>query len=163
MYGFRLSQRWLWRMSSGMWRCVDLASTDVSEERIASIFRVEKSASVEPAWADGCRLSHQNISPPLTDTLPLIHIPLLPAVDLHHRLHTPLHSVVFSCGILSLSPCSYIAGCFWLVAQSAATCSRWFTALGFFYPEDGGDTFLRNVAWRKIYIAPHPRRRHASS
>jgi hypothetical protein len=29
-------------LSSGMWRCVDLASTDVSEERIASIFMVEK-------------------------------------------------------------------------------------------------------------------------
>jgi hypothetical protein len=24
----------------------------------------------------------------------------------------------------------------------AATCSRWFLAHGFFYPEDGGDTFL---------------------
>jgi hypothetical protein len=31
--------------SSGMWRCVDPGLTDVSEERIASIFRVEKSAS----------------------------------------------------------------------------------------------------------------------
>jgi hypothetical protein len=31
------------------------------------------------------------------------------------------------------------------VAQSAATCSRWFTARGFVYLEDGGDTFLRNV------------------
>jgi hypothetical protein len=30
-----------------MWRCVDLVWTDVSEERIASIFRVEKSASEE--------------------------------------------------------------------------------------------------------------------
>jgi hypothetical protein len=28
--------------SSGMWRPVDLVGTDVSEERIASIFRVEK-------------------------------------------------------------------------------------------------------------------------
>jgi hypothetical protein len=27
------------------------------------------------------------------------------------------------------------------VAQSAATCSRWFLDRGFFYPEDGGDTF----------------------
>jgi hypothetical protein len=34
--------------------------TDVSEERIASIFRVEKSASGEPASAGGCRLSHQS-------------------------------------------------------------------------------------------------------
>jgi hypothetical protein len=32
---------------------------------------------------------------------------------------------------------------FWDV--SAATCSRWFTARGFFYLEDGGDKFLRNV------------------
>jgi hypothetical protein len=33
-----------WRMSSsGMWRCVDPGLTDVSEESITSIFRVEKS------------------------------------------------------------------------------------------------------------------------
>jgi hypothetical protein len=52
----RFSQQWLWRMSSsGMWRCVHLVWTDVSKERIASIFRVEKSASEEPAWAGGCR------------------------------------------------------------------------------------------------------------
>jgi hypothetical protein len=42
-----------------MWRCVVLALTNVSEERIASIFRVEKSASGEPVSAGGCRLSHQ--------------------------------------------------------------------------------------------------------
>jgi hypothetical protein len=34
-----------------MWRRVVLLWTDVSEERIASIFRIEKSASDEPAWA----------------------------------------------------------------------------------------------------------------
>jgi hypothetical protein len=28
---------------------------------------------------------------------------------------------------------------------SAATWSRWFLARGLFYPEDGGDPFLRNV------------------
>jgi hypothetical protein len=39
-----------------MWRRVDLVWTDVSEERIASIFRVEKSDSDEPAWAGGRRL-----------------------------------------------------------------------------------------------------------
>jgi hypothetical protein len=37
-----------------MWRRVDLVWTDVSEERIASIFRVQKSVSEEPAWAGGC-------------------------------------------------------------------------------------------------------------
>jgi hypothetical protein len=43
------------------------------------------------------------------------------------------------------------------------TCSRWFLAPGFIYPEDGGDTFLRNVGSHKIYTAPHPRRRHSSN
>jgi hypothetical protein len=49
---------------------------------------------------------------------------------------------------------------FWDVA--ADTCSRWFLARGFFYPEDGGDMFLRNVGSHKIYTAPHPRRLHFS-
>jgi hypothetical protein len=31
----------------------------------------------------------------------------------------------------------------------------------FFYPEDGGDTFLRNVRLYYIYTSPHPRRRHS--
>jgi hypothetical protein len=35
-------------------------------------------------------------------------------------------------------------------------------ARGCFYPEDGGDMFLRNVGLRKIYTAPHPRRWHSS-
>jgi hypothetical protein len=43
-----------------MWRCVVLVLTDVSEERIASIFRVEKSTSEEPVWPGGCRLSHHS-------------------------------------------------------------------------------------------------------
>jgi hypothetical protein len=82
-----------WRMSSsGMWRCVDYGLTAVSEERIASIFKVEKSSSVEPASAGGCRLSHQSETP----------------------------------------------------TQSAVTCWRWFHGGVFFYPEDGGDTFIRN-------------------
>jgi hypothetical protein len=32
----------------------------------------------------------------------------------------------------------------------------------FFDPENGGDTFLRNVNSHKIYLAPHPRSRHSS-
>jgi hypothetical protein len=43
------------------------------------------------------------------------------------------------------------------------TCSLWFLARGFFYPEDGGDMFLRNVgSFHRIYMAPHPRSRHSS-
>jgi hypothetical protein len=52
-------------------------------------------------------------------------------------------------------------GVFRLVTQSAAICSRWFLASGFFYPEDEGDTFLQNVGSHNIYTAPHPRRRHS--
>jgi hypothetical protein len=56
----KFSERW--RMpSSGMWRRVDIVWTNVSEERIVSIFRVEKSASEVPTWAGGCRLSHEGI------------------------------------------------------------------------------------------------------
>jgi hypothetical protein len=78
-----------------MWQHVDLVWTDVSEERIAYIFSVEKSASEVPVWAGGCKLS-------------------------------------------------------------------WFLTREFFYIEDVGDTFLRNVGSHKIYTAPHPRRRHSS-
>jgi hypothetical protein len=44
-------QSWIfWRMmSSGMWRHVDLVRTDVSKERVASIFRVENSAREQAA------------------------------------------------------------------------------------------------------------------
>jgi hypothetical protein len=37
--------------------------TDVSEERIASILRVERSASGQPVSAGGCRLSHHGKQP----------------------------------------------------------------------------------------------------
>jgi hypothetical protein len=32
-----------------------------------------------------------------------------------------------------------------VVFWDVALCRFWFFARGFFYPEDGGDTFLRNV------------------
>jgi hypothetical protein len=38
-----------WKNVDWMWRCADPGLTDVSEERIASILRAEKSASGEPA------------------------------------------------------------------------------------------------------------------
>jgi hypothetical protein len=53
----RFPQGWLWRIpSSEIWRCVDHVWTDVSEEGIASIFSVHKSASEESPWASGCSL-----------------------------------------------------------------------------------------------------------
>jgi hypothetical protein len=39
-----------------MWRCVDLVWTDVSEECIASIFKVENPVTEVPAWASGYSL-----------------------------------------------------------------------------------------------------------
>jgi hypothetical protein len=45
--------------SSGMWRRVYLVWTDVSEERIASIFRVEKSES-EGRWLVRGFFSHED-------------------------------------------------------------------------------------------------------
>jgi hypothetical protein len=41
-------------LSFGMWSRAVLVWTDVSEGRIASIFRVEKSESEELAWASSC-------------------------------------------------------------------------------------------------------------
>jgi hypothetical protein len=41
-----------------------------------------------------------------------------------------------------VAPCR---SCVNRLSSSAATCLHWFLARGFFYPEDGGDTFLRNV------------------
>jgi hypothetical protein len=49
--------------------------------------------------------------------------------------------------------------------RSAAICSCWFLARGFFHPEDGDDTFLWNVISHKIKICttPRPRRQDSSS
>jgi hypothetical protein len=37
--------------------------------------------------------------------------------------------------------------------QVAAGCSVWFLACGVFYPENGDDTFLRNVGLYNIYTS----------
>jgi hypothetical protein len=58
---------------------------------------------------------------------------------------------------------SLIAGCF---STGDSVCSHLLTLVPrsrIFYPEDGGDTFLRNVGSHKIYTARHPRRRHSST
>jgi hypothetical protein len=48
----------------------------------------------------------------------------------------------------------------WL--QTSEESSASILARGFIYPEDGGDTFLRNVGLHKIYRAPLSRRQHSS-
>jgi hypothetical protein len=50
--------------------------------------------------------------------------------------------------------------------QTAATCSSWSFTRGFFlyiffYPEDGVDTFLRNVVLYYVYTAQHSRKQHS--
>jgi hypothetical protein len=64
-----------------MWRRVDLVLTDVSEERIAYIFRVEKSVSEEPAWADGSSYfivtSRSYRSDRVENTIPVLLFPAI--------------------------------------------------------------------------------------
>jgi hypothetical protein len=96
--------------SSGVWRRVDVVDwTDVSEDRIASIVRVEKSAIEEPAW-EGSLLrlaglrwrystqpphwvtnnwtnSPQYIAPARTaqkTSIPLLRVPSLPGNNVWH-------------------------------------------------------------------------------
>jgi hypothetical protein len=119
--------------------------------------------SLAPRLLDHCSLGSPGFRPFSADPIPAQACYLLAHLyRLYRPFTSPLLSIDFSCGPLSLLSCSYIAGCFQLVAQSAAICSRWFIVRGFFYPEDGGDTFLRNVGSHKIYKAPHTRRRHSS-
>jgi hypothetical protein len=101
-----------------MWRSVDLVWTDVSEEPIASIFTVEKSAREEPVWAGGSSRAF-----PQPGNSPALARSLLPArlaflSDLYRPYPSPLWYPMLP--TLPLSLCSYIAGCFRLVAQSAS-------------------------------------------
>jgi hypothetical protein len=73
-------------LSSGTWHCVDLGLTNVLEERMASIFMVEKSVSVEPAWAGGCRLLLQSQSYFMTGGLSPI------SLSWHHAPSDSWHS-----------------------------------------------------------------------
>jgi hypothetical protein len=45
---------------------------------------------------------------------------------------------------------------------SVSSCLTLLRSRYFFYPEDGGDTFFRNVGFYKTRTAAHPRRRHSS-
>jgi hypothetical protein len=66
---------------------------------------------------------YRHISPPLTDTLPLIHIPLLPAVKLHHRPHTSPLCCIPMCHTLPLSLLLYS----WLFLTGGSVCSHLLT------------------------------------
>jgi hypothetical protein len=59
-YNLMFSPRWLWRMpSSGIWLRVGLVRTDVSEERVAWIFRVGKFTGEKQRQQLASRLNHQ--------------------------------------------------------------------------------------------------------
>jgi hypothetical protein len=53
---------------------------------------------------------------------------------------------------------SSVQGPVWETCVCLTTCSRWFLARLIFDPEDGGDTFLRNVGSYTDYTALCPRR-----
>jgi hypothetical protein len=57
---------------------------------------------------------------------------------------------MYSSIILSPAPHAGVGGQRNQVSETAATCSSWFFARGFFYPEVGGDMFIRNVGSHKI-------------
>jgi hypothetical protein len=83
-----------WRMAScGMWRRVDIVWTDVSEDFIASIFRVEKSASKKLAWAGGC-----SPHPPAHANFLLADFSAL-KVEAIHSSETPVHTRTTRCHI----------------------------------------------------------------
>jgi hypothetical protein len=94
-------------------------------------------------WVNSCSVALA-FSPPPTRSPAACSHPSLPDCMIFTTDPTPLLSIDFFHVAYSLSPC-YLAGCFRLVAQSEATCSRWFLALRFLYSEDGGNTLLRNV------------------
>jgi hypothetical protein len=91
----------------------------------------------------------------------LLDIPCYLLVNLHQTQHnSPL--CLFPIWPHSFSPRLIYSALLRLESQSAASCSHLLTARGLFHPEDGGDTFLRNVGLPKFYTAPHPRRQHSS-
>jgi hypothetical protein len=49
------------------------------------------------------------------------------------------------------------------VEKSVRQLLRLFFVRGFYFPEDAGDTFLRNVSSYKTHTTPHPRRGHCSN
>jgi hypothetical protein len=76
-------------------------------------------------------------------------------------LPPPLLTIDFPCDPFSLPSCSYtVAGCFRLVLSLQLSAHSDSSLMDFLYPEDGGDTFLRNVGSHKKYTASHPRKWH---
>jgi hypothetical protein len=73
-----------------------------------------RSAALAPRLLAQCSLGSPGFSPPLTTFLYLLVWPSWSLLTL------PLSSIDYPCFPLSLPPCSYRAGCFRLVAQSAS-------------------------------------------
>jgi hypothetical protein len=146
VYDLRRSQRWLWRMSSsGIWRCVHPGLTDVSEERIASIFRVKNPRAgnqrqqVAADWANSRR--HQlTFTQPYPSPLCWFSIePILPPSLF-------LHS--------------------WFLPTAGSVCSNLLTLVSrsrVFLPWRWRRYVPPKRRLPKIYTTPHSRRRHSST
>jgi hypothetical protein len=119
-----------------MWLRVDLVCTDVSGERITSIFRIQESSSSFP--------------PPDNDPIPILVHSLLPA---HLSLQTlPLSSLLIShvAHSPSLPALTYSR----VISTGGSVCSHLLTPVPLswiFYPEDGGDTFNLNECFNEIF------------
>jgi hypothetical protein len=161
--------------SSGMGRRIDLVRTDVSDERI---FRVEnprarnqrEQVSSAPSrnlrnmtpdlqgYAGQCSLGGPASFRPRHDPIPALACYLLA------HLHSPFPSPLYRFPMWPTFP-PFLFLYSWVFSTGGSVCipcSCLFLARGFFCPEDGGDTILRNVGSHKIYTAPHPRSRHSS-
>jgi hypothetical protein len=145
-----LNRIWEGRMaSSRMWSRVVFLWTYVSEDRIASIFRVEKSVSEEPMWASSwglsCQLkrSHKNYTTPHPRKRHSSWWPPWKPQILHSIWESLQEFYLLGPGTTLLGTCLYAA----------------FLLDLFFDPENGGEIFLRNVGWLSTdYTALYLRR-----
>jgi hypothetical protein len=73
--------------------------------------------------------------------------------------HVIRNQIIYLVGFEAFTAVTTKNAVFWDVAPYRSCVNRRF---GGTYPEDGGDTFLRDIGSHKIYTAPHPRRRHSA-
>jgi hypothetical protein len=134
--------------------------------------RITVLASISSNLLDRLISSPQNFLyfcgfPPFLQSNPAVQVTAIPShifYRMRRFLGTSYGWVIFIPDAAALNDIQYTK--FWLcccdTGRAWGVRSR-IIARGFFYPEDGGVTFLRNVGLHKIYSAPQPRRRHSST